>query len=55
MGAESDNLRDSLVDQLASFDDKLESTADDVDMLQSIPRIDWGQTDAVVHHAPHST
>ena len=36
MSAESENVRDTLADQLASFDDKLKATADDVDMLADI-------------------
>jgi serine/threonine protein kinase len=36
MSAESKNVRDTFADQLASFDDKLKSTADDVDMLADI-------------------
>ena len=33
MSAETKNVRDTFADQLASFDDKLHATADDVDML----------------------
>jgi hypothetical protein len=36
MSAESDKISDTFADQLASFDDKLESTANDVDMLTEI-------------------
>ena len=36
MSADSDNLRDTLVDQLSSFEDKLENKADDVQMLAEI-------------------
>ncbi len=36
MSSESKNVRDTFVDQLASFDDKLHSTADDVDLLADI-------------------
>ena len=36
MSADSNKLRDSLVDQLASFEDKLENKADDVQMLAEI-------------------
>ncbi len=36
MSAESDNIRDTFADQLASFDDRLQSTANDVDMLSDI-------------------
>jgi hypothetical protein len=36
MSAESKNVRDTFADQLASFDDKLKATADDVDMLSDI-------------------
>ena len=33
MSTESDKICDTFADQLASFDDRLEGTADDVDML----------------------
>ena len=36
MSAESDKIRDTFADQLSSFDDKLEATANDVDMLADI-------------------
>ncbi len=36
MSAESKNVRDTFADQLASFDDKLKATVDDVDMLSDI-------------------
>ena len=36
MSAESKNVRDSFADQLTSFDDKLNATADDVDLLADI-------------------
>ncbi len=36
MSADSENVRDTLADQLVSFDDKLKATADDVDMLADI-------------------
>ena len=36
MNAESDKIRDTFADQLASFDDKLHATANDVDMLTDI-------------------
>ena len=36
MSAESEKIRDTFADQLASFDSKLEATADDVDMLADI-------------------
>ena len=36
MSAESDKISDTFADQLASFDDKLDATADDVDMLTEI-------------------
>jgi len=36
MSAESENVRDTLAEQLASFDDKLHATANDVDLLASI-------------------
>ena len=36
MNAESDNIRDSLVDQLSSFEDRLDSKIDDVEMLAEI-------------------
>jgi len=36
MSAESENVRDTFADQLASFDDKLKATADDVDMVADI-------------------
>ncbi len=36
MNAKSDNLRDDLVDQLSSFEDKLENKADDLQMLAEI-------------------
>ncbi len=36
MSAESDKIRNAFADQLASFDDKLQSTTDDVDMLTDI-------------------
>ena len=36
MSADSENLRDTFADQLASFDDRLEATANDVDMLADI-------------------
>lgn len=36
MNADSDKLRDTLVDQLSSFEDKLENKADDVHMLAEI-------------------
>ena len=36
MSAESKNVRDTFADQLASFDDKLHATANDVDMLTDI-------------------
>ena len=36
MSADSDNLRNTLVDQLSSFEDKLENKADDVQMLAEI-------------------
>ena len=36
MNAESDNIRQSLVDQLASFEDRLNNKFDDVDMLSEI-------------------
>ncbi len=36
MSAESKNIRDSFADQLASFDDKLHATADDVELLAGI-------------------
>jgi len=36
MNAESENVRDTFADQLASFDDKLKATANDVDMLADI-------------------
>ena len=36
MNAESNNLRDTLVDQLSSFEDKLENMSDDVQMLAEI-------------------
>jgi len=36
MNADTDKIRDTFADQLASFDDKLKSTANDVDMLSDI-------------------
>lgn len=36
MNAESDKIRDTFGDQLASFDDRLEASADNVDMLADI-------------------
>ena len=36
MSSETDNVRDSFAAQLASFDDKLHSTNDDVEMLADI-------------------
>jgi len=36
MSVESKNMRDSLAEQLASFDDKLHATANDVDLLAGI-------------------
>jgi len=36
MNAESDKIRDTIGDQLASFDDRLEASADDVEMLADI-------------------
>ncbi len=36
MSAESDKIRDTFADQLASFDDKLQAKTDDVDMLSDI-------------------
>lgn len=36
MSADSKNVRDTFADQLASFDDKLHATTDDVDMLADI-------------------
>jgi hypothetical protein len=36
MSAESDKISDTFADQLASFDDKLETTSNDVDMLTEI-------------------
>ena len=36
MNAESDSLRTTFADQLSSFDDKLASKADDVQMLAEI-------------------
>ncbi len=36
MSAESDKIRDTFADQLATFDDRLQSTANDVDMLTDI-------------------
>jgi hypothetical protein len=36
MNAETDKIRDTFAEQLASFDDRLEATADDVDMLTDI-------------------
>lgn len=36
MSADSKNVRDAFADQLASFDDQLHATADDVDMLADI-------------------
>jgi hypothetical protein len=36
MSAESDKIRDTFADQLLSFDEKLKSTANDVDMLADI-------------------
>jgi len=36
MSAESDNIRDSLVDQLSSFDSRLDTKSDDVAMLSEI-------------------
>ncbi len=36
MNAESKNVRDTFADQLASFDDRLHATANDVDMLADI-------------------
>jgi len=36
MSADSKNVRDTFADQLASFDDRLNSTANDVDMLADI-------------------
>jgi len=36
MNAESDKIRQSLVDQLSSFEDRLDSKVDDVDMLSEI-------------------
>ena len=36
MSAESENVRDNFADQLASFDDKLHATADDVELLADI-------------------
>ena len=36
MSAESKNVRDTFTDQLASFDDKLNATADDVELLAEI-------------------
>lgn len=36
MSAESDNIRESLVEQLASFDSRLDTTSDDVAMLAEI-------------------
>ncbi len=36
MSAESNNVRDTLAEQLASFDDRLEAKADDVQMLAEI-------------------
>jgi serine/threonine protein kinase len=36
MSAESDNIRDSLVDQLSSFDSRLDTKGDDVAMLSEI-------------------
>ena len=36
MSAETDKIRDTFADQLASFDDRLEATANDVDMLADI-------------------
>jgi len=38
MSAESDKIRDTFADQLSSFDDKLEATSDDVDMLADIQK-----------------
>ena len=36
MSAESEKVTESFADQLASFDDKLTATSDDVDMLTDI-------------------
>ena len=36
MSAESDNIRESLVEQLTSFDSRLDTTSDDVAMLAEI-------------------
>jgi len=36
MNAESDNIRESLVDQLSSFEDRLDDKIDDVEMLSEI-------------------
>ena len=36
MSAESENIRDTFANQLATFDDRLQSTANDVDMLTDI-------------------
>jgi len=36
MNAESDNIRDSLVDQLSNFEDRLDNKIDDVEMLAEI-------------------
>ncbi|HNP64622.1 MAG TPA: protein kinase [Woeseiaceae bacterium] len=36
MSAESENIRDTFADQLASFDNKLHATADDVELLAGI-------------------
>ncbi len=36
MSADSENVRDTFADQLASFDDKLEATADNADLLADI-------------------
>jgi serine/threonine protein kinase len=36
MNAESDNIRQTLVDQLSSFEDRLDNKIDDVDMLSEI-------------------
>ena len=39
MSAESDKIRDAFGDQLASFDDRLEASADNVDMLADIQQV----------------
>jgi hypothetical protein len=39
MSAESEKLRDTFADQLASFDNKLRATANDVDMLTDIQEV----------------